>query len=95
MKTSTGTFLLRIALTLSMVFCINFFSYAQCTLGAGDLVFTGYNQLDDGVAGAAPDDSFSFLLLKDIPAGQEIFLRIWAGPEVAFKPQVMPLLMLS
>lgn len=81
MKTLKGTLLLKLLLTLCIVLCIGFSSSAQCTLGPGDLVFTGYNQLDDNTNGVTEDDSFSFLLLKDIPAGQVIFFTDlgWTG----------------
>ncbi|AOM80468.1 hypothetical protein BFS30_26885 [Pedobacter steynii] len=64
-----------------MIFCIGFSASAQCTLGPGDLVITGYDQLDDGTSGSTFNDSFSFLLLKDIPAGQVIFFTDlgWTG----------------
>jgi len=65
--------LLRYLVPFCLAICIGFSASAQCTLGPGDLVFTGYNQLDDGVNGSTVDDAFSFMLLKDIPAGQVIY----------------------
>jgi len=65
--------LLRYLVPFCLALCFGFSASAQCTLGPGDLVFTGYNQLDDGVNGATVDDSFSFMILKDVAAGQVIY----------------------
>ena len=73
MKTLSGKWLLRFLIFFSFTLGIGFSAAAQCTFGKGDLVFTGYNLLDDGSDGNTVDDSFSFLLLNKIPAGQEIF----------------------
>jgi hypothetical protein len=52
-------------------------STAQCTLGKGDIVFTGYDLIDDQVDGLnsvnGRDDRFSFVILRDISVGTEIF----------------------
>ncbi|KIA96125.1 hypothetical protein OC25_03235 [Pedobacter kyungheensis] len=79
--------LLRYLVPFCLALCFGFSASAQCTLGPGDLVFTGYNQLDDGVNGATVDDSFSFMILKDIPAGQVIYFTDlgWTSAN-AFQP---------
>eukprot|EP01132_Coremiostelium_polycephalum_P017961 gene17961-21447_t len=62
-----------ILLSLMMLTCISFNATAQCALGKGDLVFSGYNVLDDGVNGAAQDDQFSFVFLRKVMAGTDIY----------------------
>jgi len=73
MKSLTGKMLLRFLIPFCMIMSIGSFANAQCTLGPGDLVFTAYNALDDGNGPSGLDDSFSFLLLKDVSAGQVIY----------------------
>ncbi|MBB6501999.1 YDG domain-containing protein [Pedobacter cryoconitis] len=60
---------------LSLVFLtgISYSALAQCTLGKGDLVFTGYDLQDDGINGLTQDDKFSFVLLRDVAAGTQIY----------------------
>jgi len=79
--------LLRYLVPFCLALCIGFSASAQCTLGPGDLVFTGYNQLDDGVNGSTVDDSFSFMILKDVAAGQVIYFTDlgWTSAN-AFQP---------
>ncbi|NEU07411.1 hypothetical protein GZH53_03705, partial [Flavihumibacter sp. R14] len=52
-------------------------SNAQCVLSKGDIVFTGYDLIDDQVngtsAGNGRDDRFSFVILRDISANTQIF----------------------
>lgn len=52
-------------------------SNAQCTLGKGDIVFTGYDLIDDQVDGLNPanglNDRFSFVILRDVTVNTEIF----------------------
>jgi gliding motility-associated-like protein len=62
-----------ILLSLMMLICISFNATAQCALGKGDLVFSGYNVLDDGVNGATQDDQFSFVFLRKVMAGTDIY----------------------
>jgi hypothetical protein len=58
---------------------------AQLTLGG--LVFTGYNKDDNTVNGSPADDEFSFVLLQNIPAGQQIFFTDfgWRSDAAAFQ----------
>lgn len=53
------------------------YSNAQCVLTKGDIVFTGYDLIDDQVDGTnqanGRDDRFSFVILRDISIGTEIF----------------------
>lgn len=61
--------ILPLFLFLAFQFSVN----AQCNFKAGDLAFTGYQAYDDDVSGLNRNDSFSFVLLRDAPAGTEIF----------------------
>ena len=53
---------------LTALFLSTLFTYSQTSLSAGDIAFVGVNT--DGVSDA--DDSFAFLLLKDIDAATQI-----------------------
>src|SRR5690606_28567516 len=61
--------ILPLFLFLAFQFSVN----AQCNFKAGDVAFTGYQAYDDDGSGLNRDDSFSFVLLRDAPAGTEIF----------------------
>ena len=71
MEISTRGLIKGIILSFVILTGINFNAAAQCTFGKGDLVFTGYD-LQDGGTSSGLDDRFSFVLLRQIPAGTEI-----------------------
>ncbi|MBB5644138.1 YDG domain-containing protein [Pedobacter cryoconitis] len=62
-----------IVLSLIILTSISYNAVAQtCTFGKGDVIITGYD-LQDGGTPAGQDDRFSFLLLRQIPAGTDIY----------------------
>ena len=71
MKTTTLAGKLVLSFLLLYFSCFDL--YAQCEFAAVDLAFTGYQIHDDDLDGSGKDDSFSFVLLRDTPQGQEIF----------------------
>lgn len=85
MKILTDRLKWKVLLPLFLLFCISFSSFSQCSLTAGDILFTGYNQLDDNLNGNTRDDSFSFVLLKEVSAGSEIYFTDLGWTDVAFQ----------
>ncbi|WP_222539327.1 YDG domain-containing protein [Pedobacter polysacchareus] len=71
----------EVLLPLCLLLCISLSSFSQCSLSPGDILFTGYNQLDDNLNGNTRDDSFSFVLLKEVSVGSEIYFTDlgWTG----------------
>jgi large repetitive protein len=61
--------------------------FAQTTLVAGDIAFTGYNTDDNTVNGATANDDFSFILLKNITSGTTIYFTDfgWRSDAPAFQ----------
>jgi gliding motility-associated-like protein len=59
--------LLRTLTALLLFTSITQYTQAQA-IGAGDLVFTGFNTFDDNNNGATQNDAFSFVMLHDCPA---------------------------
>jgi hypothetical protein len=61
--------------------------FAQTTLVAGDIAFTGYNTDDNTVNGATPNDDFSFILLRNITSGTTIYFTDfgWRSDAAAFQ----------
>jgi gliding motility-associated-like protein len=58
--------LLRTLTALLLLTGITQYAQAQA-IGAGDLVFTGFNTFDDNSTGAIQNDAFSFVMLHDCP----------------------------
>ncbi len=60
---------------------LSIIALAQCDFRGGDIAFTGYHIFDDNAKGSSKDDVFSFVLLRDAPAGLEIFFTDlgWIG----------------
>jgi len=76
-------------LSLIILSGINFNAAAQCTFGKGDVIITGYD-LQDGGTPTGQDDRFSFLLLRQIPAGTDIFFTDFGWTSAnAFQPEAM------
>ncbi|AMP99577.1 Ig family protein [Pedobacter cryoconitis] len=74
-------------LSLIILTGINFNAAAQCTFGKGDVIITGYD-LQDGGTPTGQDDRFSFLLLRQIPAGTDIFFTDFGWTSAnAFQPE--------
>jgi hypothetical protein len=61
--------------------------FAQTTLVAGDIAFTGYNADDNTVNGATANDDFSFILLTNIASGTIIYFTDfgWRSDAAAFQ----------
>jgi large repetitive protein len=61
--------------------------FAQTTLVAGDIAFTGYNTDDNTVNGPTANDDFSFILLKNITSGTVIYFTDfgWRSDAPAFQ----------
>jgi gliding motility-associated-like protein len=77
-----------ILLSFVILTSISYNAAAQtCTFGKGDVIITGYD-LQDGGTPAGQDDRFSFLLLRQIPAGTDIYFTDFGWTSAnAFQPE--------
>lgn len=64
---------MKYSFTILAALCCSFFNTpVKAQLLPGDILFTGYNSVDNTVNGPTLNDDFSFIALRTIPAGTKI-----------------------